>query len=417
MRPSLPVALAVASIAATLLPAGAVAAQQASAPEPAGCVRLSGGDRIGTALALSQAGWPVADTVVLTTYSAWPDALAAAPLAGVRDAPILYTLADRLPGEVAAELDRLGTREVVVVGGERAVSSAVVDQLRSVVPSVVRLAGRDRFETAAVVATASGLSGDAGVIVAVGDDAHVAAARAAAEDLPVLLSGPDGLHPSARTALGTLAARRVIGAGLTDAVRDDLDELGLHVYGAVAPTSTARTFVAAATRVDLLAAAPYAAEVGAALTAVGRDDVPAHVDGMLAGGMGCDAVVGGTAVLADQLHAELAAPPATPAEPIVTWRTPEGTFATTGHPAADLERIRAAIAAGESVGIPNGALRHGDGGVNQPHPWHMVEIELHDITIELCDGTADFVTSEVEEYVDNVGRYCPWGAMPVAISG
>ncbi|MBW3659207.1 MAG: hypothetical protein KY457_11255, partial [Actinobacteria bacterium] len=121
--------------------------------------------------------------------------------------------------------------------------------------------------------------------------------------------------------------------------------------------------------------------------------------------------------LSEELHAELREPAATPAEPIVTWQTPEGTFATTGHAAEDLERIRAAIAAGGSVGIPNGALRHGDGGFNQPHPWHLVDVELADMAMEVCDGTADFVTSEVEEFVDNVGRYCPWDATPVAISG
>lgn len=403
--------LAAATVGSLAVPA---AAQDASAP--AACQRLAGDGRIGTALALSQAAWQRADTVVLTTYDAWPDALAAAPLAGFRDAPVLYTTTDRLPDGVAAELTRLGTREVVVIGGDRAVSPAVVDQLRAVVPSVVRLAGADRFETAAIVATASGLSAEAGVIVAVGEAGQAAAARAAAEDLPVLLSGPDGLHPSARSAIEALGADRVIGAGLTDAVRADLEAMALYVYGETAPTTVSRTFVAAATRVDLLAAAPYAAQRGAALTLVGRDDAPAAVAGMLAGGIGCDAVVGGTAVLSERLHAELSAPATAPAEPVVTWRTPEGTFATTGHPAEDLERIRAAIAAGGSVGIPNGAMRHGDGGFNQPHPWHMVDVELADMAMEVCDGTADFVTSEVEEFVDNVQRYCPWSALPVAIT-
>lgn len=414
MRPTLPSFLLAAATA------GALAAPAAAAPSATtttACTRLAGDGRIGTALALSQAAWQQADTVVLTTYDAWPDALAAAPLAGFRDAPILYTTADRLPDAVAAELTRLGTREVIVIGGDRAVSPAVVEQVGAVVPSVVRLAGEDRFETAAIVATASGVTGEAGVIVAVGEAGQAAAARAAAEDLPVLLSGPDGLHPSARTAIEALGADRVIGAGLTDAVLADLDGMQLHVYGSTAPTSTARTFVAAATRVDLLAAAPFAAELGAALTLVGSDAAAEAVDGMLAGGMACAAAVGGPAVLRDELHAQLSRPATAPAAPIVTWQTPEGTFATTGHPAADLERIRAAIAAGESVGIPNGALRYGDGGFNQPHPWHMVDVALADMAMEICDGTADFVTSEVEEFVDNVQRYCPWDARPVAISG
>lgn len=70
--------------------------------------------------------------------------------------------------------------------------------------------------------------------------------------------------------------------------------------------------------------------------------------------------------------------------------------------------------------IPNGRVRRGPGagGHNAPFSWHLdpVDIAMAELTIELCDGSPAFVESHVGEYVDVIGRYCPWGARLVSLS-
>lgn len=94
------------------------------------------------------------------------------------------------------------------------------------------------------------------------------------------------------------------------------------------------------------------------------------------------------------------------------FRTPDGeTYRTllTGEAAA---QARAAFAAGEYVGIPNGYIRPGDGGVNVGHEWHIVDVEFADMTIEICDGTVSYIDDiGYDEFVEQHGdQFCPWGA-------
>lgn len=79
-----------------------------------------------------------------------------------------------------------------------------------------------------------------------------------------------------------------------------------------------------------------------------------------------------------------------------------------------------ALEAGESeASIPNGVLRRGPGPgeYNAPWSWHMDpdEVEMAEATAEVCDGRPSFVESEVDYFVDEVGRYCPWSAELVGL--
>lgn len=128
--------------------------------------------------------------------------------------------------------------------------------------------------------------------------------------------------------------------------------------------------------------------------------------------------LGGPAAVCDELLAQAATAAGTSPdreEPVVLWETADGTYRTSGHSQADLERIRAAIAAGEPAGIPNGELRLGDGGVNVGHAWHVVDVELADVTAEYCDATVAYVDEHLEEWYEQVGRFCPWSAVPLAV--
>ena len=99
---------------------------------------------------------------------------------------------------------------------------------------------------------------------------------------------------------------------------------------------------------------------------------------------------------------------------VVTFETPSGTFMTQIDDPVSIERARAALEADGLAGIPNGRIVEGDGGVNIGHAWHLEDVELVDVTVEVCDGTADFVDENLDVFLE-LGNYCPWGAVVVDI--
>lgn len=124
---------------------------------------VAGENRYATAVEVSRAMYPDSEdedggyyvgTAVLATGEDWPDALVASSLAGVNGGPLLLTRRNGLPSETLRELQRLNPYEVIIVGGYDAVSLAAEVNLRlgTGVPKIRRVCGRDRYETAAMVA-------------------------------------------------------------------------------------------------------------------------------------------------------------------------------------------------------------------------------------------------------------------------
>lgn len=121
--------------------------------------RIAGSDRYATGIEISKANFASADTVVLVTGANFPDALAASPLAGLYDAPLLLTMPDKVPAGLIAEMKRLAAGaglsapRVIIVGGTASVSQRVVDELkRAGISEITRFSGADRYEVAAKVA-------------------------------------------------------------------------------------------------------------------------------------------------------------------------------------------------------------------------------------------------------------------------
>src|SRR5207237_3724007 len=118
----------------------------------------------------------------------------------------------RLVGpEVPAELDRLGVTDAIVVGGADAVSQDVIDALKQRGIASTRIAGADRYDTAAQVADAVG-GQPSDVVLASGVDGHLTDALAAAGPAgtlgwPVLLTGPHQLPPPTGGALDRIQPR------------------------------------------------------------------------------------------------------------------------------------------------------------------------------------------------------------------
>lgn len=119
--------------------------------------RVFGADRYETAAAVArriaaEAGTPPALTFVARGDD-FADALAVAPVAYRRMAPVLLTRPSSLPAATRAVLAADPTTEIVVAGGTGAIGDPVfdsVDALNDDTP--VRVAGASRYETAALVA-------------------------------------------------------------------------------------------------------------------------------------------------------------------------------------------------------------------------------------------------------------------------
>src|SRR5439155_21530209 len=71
---------------------------------------------------------------------------------GVPGGPLLLVEPQALPAATRTQLERLRPSRIIVLGGTSAVSDAVVSALSAFSPSVSRLAGADRFGTAAAIA-------------------------------------------------------------------------------------------------------------------------------------------------------------------------------------------------------------------------------------------------------------------------
>ena len=114
--------------------------------------RLAGQNRYSTAVAISEASFEKTSNVLLASGASYADALAGVVLAKKLEAPILLTVKDTLSAETLAEINRLGAKNVTILGGESAVSKAVEKTLTDKGFKVQRIQGNTRYGTAADIA-------------------------------------------------------------------------------------------------------------------------------------------------------------------------------------------------------------------------------------------------------------------------
>lgn len=104
---------------------------------------------------------------------------------------------------------------------------------------------------------------------------------------------------------------------------------------------------------------------------------------------------------------------------LATFRSAGQTFKVFVTAPATINALFALQRGEATASIPNGRIRRGSGAGahNAPYSWHLdpADVEMADQTIELCDGSPSYVEAHVTEYVDVIGRYCPWGATLVAL--
>lgn len=242
--------------AATVLPAGAANAaaqpRTVTAADTAGLsTRHAGATRYDTAVAISGLFAPGVPAVYIATGATYPDALAAGAAAGARS-PVLLVDGGTVPSAVVAEVRRLQPTKVVIVGGAASLPDSVGVQLGALATGGwTRLAGADRFATAAAVSAATFSPGVADVYIATGmafPDALTGAALGAFNGGPVLLTTGADLPQVTRDELTRLKPARIVIVGGTSVVSDAV-ALELATYSPVV------TRVAGASRYDTNVAA------------------------------------------------------------------------------------------------------------------------------------------------------------------
>ena len=208
-----------------ILPDPAVIAAPSTPPPE--IERWAGATRYETSASVSIHGYPGGSSVVFVANGEeFPDALAAAPVAAALGGPVLITQPDELPAAVLRETQRLAPDRVYVIGGTAAVSADVEESQATVAP-VERLAGTDRYETAAAVSRVAYPGRAPVVFVASGanfPDALAGAAAAGHLDGPLLLTTPTALSPAAEAALRQLRPLRTVVLGGAAAISDSVVE-------------------------------------------------------------------------------------------------------------------------------------------------------------------------------------------------
>ena len=310
---------------------GLVQPSAALAWEPdAGCqivdfdplMRVWDDNRVETSAAAGCTFWPVggAPHVVMATADSYADALSGTPLAARLDAPLLLTDPDAVPASVRQVLVQLGTREVTVIGGADAVSPTVASTLADLGIDVHRVAGADRYETAAAVARRVG-DESRRVIVVTGRgfaDAVAAGAYTARGAPPVLLTEPDAASPATLATISALQPEEILVVGGTRAVSADafsqLQSVGTATVRRISGTDRYATSAAVLDDVDppegapvvlatgarfpdALAAGAVTARVGGALLLVQPGQADRAADVIRAGSWSTAALLGGPAAL------------------------------------------------------------------------------------------------------------------------
>ncbi|WP_430790399.1 cell wall-binding repeat-containing protein [Virgibacillus flavescens] len=286
--------------------------------------RLAGDNRYETAVQVSQEGWETSEVAVLARGDNYADALAGVPLSKQHDAPLLLTKTDKLVDATKAELERLGTKTVYLLGGEAAINADVEAELAELGIQVERIAGDNRYETAANIADE--LLGDKSseeVVIVDGldfPDALSVASYSAMKGLPILLVNDRGVPAATKKALYDLGVTKSLIVGGESAVTKEVENNVPNAFRVAGDNrydtavEVAKHFDAESNHyyvatglefADALSSAALAAKQGTGILLVGKN-VPASVNEFVTDAdLDLLTVVGGLTVISDDIKAEL----------------------------------------------------------------------------------------------------------------
>lgn len=209
-----------------------------------GWYRIAGEDRYATMGALVSESFADGSSpwAVIASGEDYHDALAASPLAGALECPLLINGHDALSDHAATQISRLGVRNVLVVGNEDAIGTQVEADLRGQGVGVTRVTGASHAAVSAAVARELDDLRGSGTVQRESDTVIVATGSTFADSLsispwayasasPILFTDADGLLSNDAVEVvrsGGFSRALLVGgvASVPDQVRAQLEAAG-----------------------------------------------------------------------------------------------------------------------------------------------------------------------------------------------
>ncbi|MCA1569269.1 MAG: cell wall-binding repeat-containing protein [Chloroflexi bacterium] len=226
--------------------------------------RLAGADRYATAARISAASFaPGVPIAYVATGVTFPDALAAGPAAAKGGGPVLLAQGSALPSATTNELARLKPARIVVLGSSAVINDAAMATLRTYATSgsVTRIAGADRYATAARASAATFAPGVPVAYVATGldfPDALAGGVAAGRQKGPMLLVRDTSIPAAAAAELTRLKPAKIVVLGGPSVVSDDV-------------AAWLRTFATTGSLTRLAGADRYATAIAVSRATTGND--------------------------------------------------------------------------------------------------------------------------------------------------
>lgn len=129
--------------------------------------RIDGVNRYHTAMNIAESAFTKCDRAVLVSGNNFADALTAGNLAD--HAPIFLAEKDAISQGTVNTMYALGVKEVVIIGGEKSVPKSVEERLKKENFKVIRIAGRNRYETSTKLAKQLKAKNNGNVVLASGE--------------------------------------------------------------------------------------------------------------------------------------------------------------------------------------------------------------------------------------------------------
>lgn len=282
--------------------------------------KLAGSNRYATAIEVSRDQYELkgsAKSVVIVGGEAKFDGLSAAPLAALKEAPMLLAhpkkgLSQETLDEIGRVVNNISNKTIYIVGGENSVPASVEKQLKERFDvTIVRIAGADRTATSIEVAKRFNYDGnayDAAFFVGANGaaDAMSASSVAARGDIaktnnkivPIVVMKKDGLDRSARTVLSAVTKAYIVGGDASVSFEGYKSIKAISTTTSVTRLSGADRY---ATNLEFINEF-FTAGAGNAIIASGANNflVDAQTSGAYAASMKAPIVLSGAKMTADQ---------------------------------------------------------------------------------------------------------------------
>lgn len=203
---------------------------EAELSKSAQVVRLAGQNRYETAVKIAEKLGEISgkqpDNVFFACSQNFPDALSAGPAAALAASPILYVnTTGGFDDDTRLFVSKLATENAVILGGTAAISEEGEEDIRDYFSNAVRVAGKDRYETAANLYNRykNSFTGK-GMAIATGrsfPDALAGGALSARLHIPMILVG-NTLGDTQKQILAEAGPERVYVFGGNAAVNEDV---------------------------------------------------------------------------------------------------------------------------------------------------------------------------------------------------